>query len=199
VDRNDDSGSLDVAACVARARQGDETAARELMEHLYPLVVRLVRRHLPRRTSEEDLVQVVFVKMFANLEQYSGTVPVEHWVSRIAVNTCLNQLQAEKIRPELRWADLSEEQAHVLESLTASPDELHPATALAARELVELMFARLAPADRLLLTLLYLEDRSVAEVQQLTGWNQPVIKIRAFRARQKLRKQFQHLIAGEHP
>ena len=187
--------SLDVAACVQRVRRRDEDAARALFRHLYPLVARLVRSHLPRRTSQEDLVQTVFMKLFAKLDGFSGAVPLEHWVSRIAINTCLNQLAAEKTRPELRWADLSEEQAQALEAVTAGPEELDPSQNLAAREMVEKLLAQLAPADRLVLTLLHLEGRSVDEVQQITGWNGPVIKVRAFRARRKLRKHFETLMA----
>jgi RNA polymerase sigma-70 factor (ECF subfamily) len=162
---------------------------------LYPLVARLVRSHLPQRTSQEDLVQTVFMKVFANLDRFSGAVPLEHWVSRIAINTCLHQLAAEKARPELRWADLSEEQAQALEAVTAGPEELEPGRTLAAREIVEKLLAQLAPADRLLLTLLHLEGRSVDEVRQITGWNAPVIKVRAFRARRKLRKHFEKLLS----
>jgi RNA polymerase sigma factor (sigma-70 family) len=187
--------SLDVAACVERVLQRDEEAARELFRHLYPLVARLVRSHLPRRTSQEDLVQTVFMKIFANLDRYSGAVPLEHWVSRIAVNTCLNQLAAEKARPELRWADLSEEQSEVLEATMAGREELEPSGSVAAREVVQKLLAQLAPAERLLLSLLHLEGRSVAEVQQITGWNVPVIKVRAFRARRKLRKRYEKLMS----
>ena len=187
--------SFDVAACVERVRRRDEDAARALFGHLYPLVARLVRSHLPRRTSQEDLVQTVFMKMFASLDRFSGTVPLEHWVSRIAINTCLNQLAAEKARPELRWADLSEEQTQTLEAVTAGPEELDPLQNLAAREIVEKLLAQLAPTDRLVLTLLHLEGRSVEEVRELTGWNAPVIKVRAFRARRKLRKHFETLMA----
>jgi RNA polymerase sigma-70 factor (ECF subfamily) len=179
---------------VERVRRRDEDAARALFRHLYPLVARLVRSHLPRRTSPEDLVQTVFMKIFANLDSFSGTVPLEHWVSRIAINTCLNQLAAERVRPELRWADLSEEQMQVLESVTAGPEELDPLQNLASREIVEKLLAQLAPADRLLMTLLHLEGRSVEEVRQITGWNVPVIKVRAFRARRKLRKHFEKLM-----
>ena len=189
--------TLDVAACVERVRHRDEDAARALFRHLYPLVARLVHSHLPRRTSPEDLVQTVFMKVFANLDRFSGAVPLEHWVSRIAVNTCLNQLAAEKVRPELRWADLSEEQAETLEAVMSAPDEAAPSQNLAAREIVEKLLAQLAPADRLLMTLLHLEGRSVAEVQQITGWNVPVIKVRAFRARRKLRKHFEKLMSGK--
>jgi RNA polymerase sigma factor (sigma-70 family) len=187
--------SFDVAACLRRVRQGDEDAARALFRHLYPLVARLVRSHLPRRTSQEDLVQTVFMKVFAKLEGFSGAVPLEHWVSRIAINTCLNQLAAEKVRPELRWADLSEEQSQTLEAATAGPEELDPAQNFAARELAERLLEQLVPQDRLLLTLLHLEGRSVEEVRQITGWNVPVIKVRAFRARRKLRACFDKLAA----
>jgi RNA polymerase sigma-70 factor, ECF subfamily len=190
---------IDVAACVERARQRDEDAARALFRHLYPLVARLVHSHLPRRTSPEDLVQTVFMKVFANLDRFSGTVPLEHWVSRIAVNTCLNQLAAEKIRPELRWADLSEEQAEALKATVSAPEGLEPFQNVAAREIVEKLLAQLAPADRLLMTLLHLEGWSVAEVQQITGWNVPVIKVRAFRARRKLKKHFQRLMSEKNP
>ena len=185
---------FDVTTCVAQVRRRDEEAARALFRHLYPLVARLVRSHLPRRTSPEDLVQTVFMKIFANLDNFSGAVPLEHWVSRIAINTCLNQLAAEKARPELRWADLSEEQAQALEAVTAGQAELDPLQNLASREIVEKLLAQLAPADRLVLTLLYLEGRSVDEVRQITGWNVPVIKVRAFRARRKLRKHFEKLM-----
>ena len=186
---------FDMAGCLARVRQRDEDAARSLLNQLYPLVIKLVRAHLPRRTSEEDLAQVIFMKVFAKIEQFSGTVPFEHWVSRIAVNTCLNQLQAEKIRPELRWADLSEEEERVLESLATTTAEFqHPADQVASRDLVDKLLAKLSPDDRLLMNLIHLEGHSIEEVKKLTGWNNSLIKVRAFRARRKLRKYFTTLI-----
>jgi RNA polymerase sigma-70 factor (ECF subfamily) len=189
---------LDMAACLQGVRERDEDAARDLLNHLYPLVIKIVRSHLPRRTSEEDLAQVVFMKVFAKLDQYAGKVPFEHWVSRIAVNTCLNQLQAEKIRPELRWADLSEEEEKMLDSLRSTTEDLHPTHHLAARELTEKLLADLSPADRLVLTMLHLEGRSVDEVREATGWSRSLIKVRAFRARQRLKKQFEKFIEQEH-
>ena len=177
-----------MAGCVQRVRQRDEDAARLLMDRLYPVVLKVVRAHLPRRTSEEDLVQNVFLKVFANLGQYQGQVPVEHWVSRIAVNTCLNALKAEKVRPELRWSDLTDEVQHVVESLAADEIDVRDHQGLAARELVQELLARLSPADRLVVRLLHLEEKSVAEVQALTGWSATLVKVRAFRARKKLQK-----------
>src|SRR6202040_895820 len=101
---------LDAGALVEAVLRNDDEAARELVRRLYPLVAKLVRAHRPRRTAEEDLCQMIFIKVFQKLSQFSGKVPLEHWVSRIAVNTCLSQIEAEKVRPELRHADLSEEQ-----------------------------------------------------------------------------------------
>src|ERR1700758_5733237 len=115
-----DEQPFDVAGCLERVRGRDQIAARELVEHLYPLVIRIVRAHLPRRVSEEDLAQDIFLKMFTRLEQYQGAVPFPHWVSRIAVTTCIDQLRAQKRRPEFRWADLSENEAEVLDNVLTS-------------------------------------------------------------------------------
>jgi RNA polymerase sigma-70 factor (ECF subfamily) len=165
-----------------------------LLHHLYPLVIKLVRAHLPRRTSEEDLAQTVFMKIFTNLNQYSGTVPLEHWVSRIAINTCLNQVRMEKVRPEMRWSDLSEEEEYVLERLAATADEVQPDHQYASRELVEKLLGRLSPEDRLVIQLLHIEGRTIEEIRQLTGWNIALIKVRAFRARHKLRQHLASLL-----
>jgi len=184
---------LDVAALVAGALRDDEEAARALVGRLYPFVARLVRAHRPRRAAEEDLCQMIFIKMFQNLGQYSGAVPLEHWLSRIAINTCLNQIRSEKARPELRRADLSEEQAAVVDNLSATSEELAPGRALAARDLVDHLQAGLKPAERLVINLMYLEQKSVAEIRKLTGWSAPLVKVRAFRARQKLKEALTRL------
>ena len=180
---------LDAAALVAAARQHDESAARELVRRLYPLVLKLVRSHRPRRTAEEDLCQMIFIKIFQKLSQFSGKVPLEHWVSRVAINTCINQIQAEKVRPEFRHADLSEDEVAVVQNLAATPEELRPDRSVAARDLVERLLAALRPAERLVIDLLYLQERSVTEIQALTGWGASLVKMRAFRARQKMKQQ----------
>src|SRR5213083_282559 len=116
----------DASALVQAALQHDDEAARALVQRLYPTVAKIVRAHRPRRTAEEDLCQMSFIRVFQKLSQFSGKVPLEHWVSRIAVNTCLNQIESEKVRPELRHADLSEEERAVVENLAASSNELAP-------------------------------------------------------------------------
>lgn len=186
-------GSLDVAGCLARIRQQDEDAARALVNHLYPLVMKIVRSHLPRRMDEEDLAQIIFSRVFSRMDQFSGDVPFEHWVSRVAVNTCLNQLRAEKARPELRWADFKEEEAEVLERLLMNSEDANPSDAAAARDLAWKLLESLPPQDRLILNLMDVEGRSVEDVREITGWGASMIKVRAFRARGKLRKEFARL------
>src|SRR5712691_4124750 len=187
----------DASALVEAALRHDDEAARELVCRLYPLVAKVVRAHRSRRTPEEDLCQMIFIKVFQRLNHFSAKVPLEHWVSRIAINTCLNQIAAEKVRPELRHADLSEEEAAVVENLAATSDEVAPDRKFAARDLVERLLASLKPVERLIIDLLYLQQRSVAEIQALTGWSASLIKVRAFRARRKMKAELSRLSPGE--
>lgn len=187
----------DASALVKAALQHDDEAARELVRQLYPLVAKLVRAYRFRRTSEEDLSQMIFIKVFQKLSQFSGKVPLEHWVSRIAVNTCLNQIESEKVRPELRQADLSEEEQAVAENLAVSSEELAPDKRFASRQLVEHLLAALKPAERLVIDLLYLQGLSVAEIKKMTGWNEPLVKVRAFRARNKMKQQLAKISSKE--
>lgn len=185
---------FDLADCLARVRQGDDAAAAALVDHLYPLVTRIIGGHRPRRADAEDLKQEIFLKMFSHLEQYRGVVPFERWVSRIAVNHCLNALRSQRVRPEWRFADLSEEQAEVIDAVATDSDrQPHPAEALGARELLNLLLNGLTPRERMLMEWLELQDRSVEEVRQITGWSAVRIRVAAHRARKKLNRFYQAL------
>lgn len=183
----------DAGALVEAALRHDDEAAGQLVRRLYPLVAKIVRSHRPRRTPEEDLCQMIFIRMFQRLDQFSGKVPIEHWVSRIAVNTCLNQIESEKVRPELRYADLTEEEEAVVENLSTSVEELAPDKQFASRQLVEHLLDLLKPAERLVIDLLYLQGRSIEEIRKLTGWTAALVKVRAFRARRKMKAQLDRL------
>ncbi len=190
---------FDLARCLERVRQQDQDAAHALVEQLYPLVIRIVRSHLPVRAAEEDLAQEVFLKLFSRLEQYQprAGIPFEHWVARLAVRTCLDALRAEHRRPEVRWGDLSVEQSAWVEFMLvedAAPPDTTPG---AARELVEHLLSQLQADDRLVINMLDLEQKSVNEISRLTGWSVALVKVRAFRARRKLRKLAEVLKAQE--
>ena len=136
---------------------------------------------------------MIFIKIFQKLSQFSGKVPLEHWVSRVAVNTCLSQIESEKMRPELRHADLSEEEQAVVENLAVSSEELAPDRQLASRQLVEHLLQMLKPVERVVIDLLYLQGRSVEEIHKITGMSVAAIKVRAFRARQKMKAQLEKI------
>ena len=140
---------------------------------------------------------MIFIKIMQKLSQFSGQVPLEHWVSRIAINTCINQIQAEKARPELREADLSEEQLAVVQQMATTNGELAPDQRFASRELVEHLMLTLKPAERLVIDLLYFQQKSVADIQKLTGWSNALVKVRAFRSRRKMKKQMALISARE--
>jgi RNA polymerase sigma-70 factor (ECF subfamily) len=186
---------FDLALCLEQVRTRDENAARTLVERLYPLVAKLVHAHLPQRDEPEDLIQEVFMKVFARLEQFRGDVPFQHWVSRVTISTCFDRLRAQKRRPLVRWSDLSEEEQVVVERIAAK--EATDGSEVLAWDVLDRLLEALAPSERVLINLLELEQKTIAEVCALTGWNSGVVRIRAFRARRKLKQLYQQLERGE--
>ncbi len=177
---------------LSRVRAGDDDAARFVVEQLYDHVRKIVLAHLPRRDDPEDLMQEVFMKMFSRLDQFRGEVPFENWVARIALFTCQDRLRRQRARPEWRWADLSEEE-HTF--LTETPGEISVTTAAyeTACDLLDKLLSTLKSQEQALIRWLDLEQKSIAEVCALSGSNSGVIRIRAFRARQKLKTAWRKL------
>lgn len=193
--------AFDVQACLVRVRAGDNAAASALIDYLHPQVRRLVRNHLPRRESEEDLLQEVFIKLFQKLDAYQSRagIPFEHWVSRMTVRTCLDALRAERSRPEWRMADLSEGETEWMDFLLSRQADTPQHDSADAKAIVTRLLSLLSPPDRLVLTLLDLEQRSTLEISEITGWTRPMVKMRAMRARYKLRQTAQRLMKNEFP
>jgi len=179
----------DVAAWL---REHDEAAARRLLDALYPQVIRIVRNHLPFRLDEEDLAQEVFAQFFRTLERYDPTRPLENWLSRLALNVCLKALRSRQRRPELRWSDLSEDERRAADALHQGPDDA-PAFGSETKALLHRAMDGLSAEDRLVITLLHLEEKSLQEIQSLTGWSSVLIRMRAYRARRKLHRLLQGL------
>lgn len=171
---------------ITLVKQGDEPAARRLVDALYPQVIRIVRSHLPNRSDDDDAAQEVFMKVFGRIDQYradQGVFP--HWVSRIAVNHCLDRLRSLRSRRVLTYAELDTEEATFVSQLMAQdePEAERPDETLAV---LEKLLSGLNERERIVIRLLDLEQRSVREVAELTGWGDSKIKVTAMRARRRL-------------
>ena len=187
------SHDFDYDSCIARVRADDESAARALIEQLHPLVMRIAHAQRPAAIAAEDIAQEVFAKVFHRLDQYQGRAPFPHWVARITTLACLEHRRRAWVRRELRWSDLSEEQQAVI---TADPESVAPNAVEKPRDaagLVRRLLDTLPEKERLIVTLLDLEGKSVAEISTLTGWGASRIKVTAWRARRKLGKTAQRL------
>ena len=182
------------AELVKRASGGDEDACDRLVELLYPLVAKIVRSHIRQSADHDDVIQEAFMKTFLKLEQYRGPQPFPHWVSRLAVTTCYDWLRKRRARPLHSYSDLSESEAEIVER-TLSGDVSGDSSL--QREvldgLLDKLILSLNPREQIVIRLLDLEERSIKEAQEITGWSASKIKTAAMRARRKLALELRRL------
>jgi RNA polymerase sigma-70 factor (ECF subfamily) len=172
---------------IAAVRKGDVAKFEPLIARYQPRVFATARRYARREDEIQDIVQEVFIKAFQKLDSFRAEAPFEHWLMRMAVRTCYDFLRSHQRNRETTLTDLSDPEVDWLERFAASPEDNSKNTD-AARALVERVMAQLSPEARLVITLLEIEDRSVKEIAQLTGWSVPLVKVRAFRARAQMKK-----------
>ena len=176
----------------------NEDAARRLMEALHPRIAAIIRRHWSRPEEWDDLEQEVFLRVFEALPRFrTEGAPLEHWVSRITLNVCRKRWRSQSRRPEWRWADLGEGERRVYLDARQAEDPLKEVESRDARSLMHKLLDSLNADDRLILSLLHLEEKSVHEIASLTGLSQVAVRVRAFRARKKLHEALRHLEPGE--
>ena len=176
-------------------KQGDEPAARRLVDALYPQIIRIVRSHLPNRSDDDDALQEVFMKVFTKIDQYRSAEGLfSHWVSRIAVNHCRDRLRSLRARRVLTYAELDVEEAVFVNHLMAAEDhQPQPAMAGETHAVLEKLLSGLNERERIVIRLLDLEQRSVREVAELTGWGESKVKVTAMRARRHLGERLAQL------
>jgi RNA polymerase sigma-70 factor (ECF subfamily) len=170
------------ADLIAAVLKGDIASFEPLVKKYSPRLFATARRYARRESEVEDIVQEVWTKAFQKLSSFRGEAPFEHWLMRLAVRTCFDALRSHKRNRETSFSELSEPESDWLDRFVAEPDQASE-NAAAARELVERLLAQLSPPARLVITLLEIEERSVKEISQLTGWSVALVKVRAFRAR----------------
>ena len=172
---------------------GDTSSFEPLVTKYQPRVFATARKYARRDSEVEDIVQEVFLKAFSKLSSFRGESPFEHWLMRLAVRTCYDYLRAHQRNREQVLAEITEEEVQWLEKVTSTSDPDAEQNATAARLIVHKLMEHLSPESRLIIQLLEIEEKSLKEISQLTGWSIPMIKVRAFRARAAMRKMLTKL------
>ena len=140
------------------------------------------------RTVWEELVQTVFVEAYLHLARFRREAPFLHWLRKIATRVGYHH-----------WQTQARQRKRNVQPLAIDP-------AIAAREqdvseqqddaaMLHVLLNELPPRDRLVLTMIHIEERSVAETAELIGWSQVMVKVQAFRARKKLRDLWQRRVS----
>jgi RNA polymerase sigma-70 factor (ECF subfamily) len=152
-------------------------------------------RFFRQRSLVEEAAQEVFLKAFTQLGSFEGRGSFEGWLTRIATNTCLNMVRGAKRRPESSVSDLTEDEHGWLEQQSARDgNQTTVENALVATDLADRLLAVLPPEDQQALLMIDGEDASIKEVAEATGWSESKVKVRAFRARRKLREAMEKLL-----
>ena len=173
---------------------GDETAFEELFDRHKRLVAAIAARYFRRPEQVEEIIQISFSKVYFELPNFRGAheLSLAGWLSRITRNACIDALRSFKRRPEDLSCDLTDDErtdvlAFASTDLTAEQQHID-------RDLADKLLSKLSNEDRVLLQMLYVEGLSINEAADALGWAGPKTKLRAWRARNALRKYLKRLM-----
>ena len=168
-------------ALVAASLDGDERAFADLVARHKRRVFATAARFARDDHQLDDICQEVFVRAFRHLGKFRGEAPFAHWLARITVSACYDFLRKERRVREHVSLD-----AAVFEMPDRGIDAAR--SAARAREVLDYALQRLSADERLIITLAEIEERPMREIAELTGWSESNVKVRAFRARQNLKR-----------
>jgi RNA polymerase sigma-70 factor (ECF subfamily) len=179
-----------------QAQDGDESAFAEIVRRYSPRVFSVASRFFRQRSLVEEAAQEVFLKAFTQLGSFEGRGSIEGWLTRIATNTCLNMIRGAKRRPEFTVSDLTDDEQRWLDHHSAGDGNEQPSVenSLVATDLADRVLSVLSPEDQQALLMIDGEDASIKEVAEATGWSESKVKVRAFRARKKVREAMEKLL-----
>lgn len=197
VKRRVDYESSQEGALVRRAQQGDEAAFREIVERYQSKVFSIINGIIRQRNDVEDIAQQVFSKVYFSIRNFDFRSSLITWIYKITVNECFDYLRKKKVRKLVYESDLSEDEVRRVENTEPAVDRQVPVDQnLARRDYVVKLLTRVSEEERNLLMLKEVEGHSVEELAEMTGMNENTIKVKLFRARQKLVKVAQRLERG---
>jgi len=185
------TGKPDDRELVRQAQKGASDAFEELVRRHQRRVTAVVGGILRRREDIEDVAQQVFLKAYVSIQRFDMRSAFSTWLYKIAVNECWDYLRKKKVRPLSYEADLSEEQArHVEQFVSADGVADNPGQRAELREIVERLLADLSEEDRTMLVLKEAQGFAVEEIGTMLDLNVNTVKVRLFRARRRLAKNY---------
>ena len=189
-----DYGKSEEADLIRRVQAGDEMAFRDIVERYQAKVFSIIFGILRNHNDAEDIAQQVFAKIYFSIRSFDFRSSLLTWIYKITVNECYDYLRKKKVRKLVYESDFSAEDSLKMENTDAAIDTNLPAdTVLAQRDLVNKLLSKISEEDRSLILLKEVEGHSVEELSHMTGMNENTIKVKLFRARQKLLKAAQRL------
>ncbi len=176
---------------IERARAADGQAFNQLVLAYRKRILGIISRLIGRPEDVEDVAQEVFVRLYYSLDQLRAAEVFEPWLYRLTVNAAYDYLRRRKRRPESRMADLSEQQVTMADSVAGGRQQENEREKGRVREFVDALFRHVSEDDRLLLTLKEVEGLSLKELEEIYKVNENALKVRLFRARQRVLKAHQ--------
>jgi len=176
---------------IERARGGDDAAFNQIVMAYRKRVLGIVARNIGRPEDVEDVGQEVFLRLYFSLDQLRSPEVFEPWLYRLTVNAAYDYLRKQKRRPESRMADLSEQQLLVADALAGKKSQAEHQNATNIREFTEALLGEVSEEDRILLTLKEVEGLSLKELEEIYGAKENALKVRLFRARQRVLKAYE--------
>jgi RNA polymerase sigma-70 factor (ECF subfamily) len=183
---------------VERAQAGDAQAFNQIVHAYRRRIFGTVSRLIGRPEDVEDVAQEVFIRLYYSLDQLRSPEVFEPWLYRLTVNAALDYLRKRRKRKmETRVADLSEQQVMMADAAAGSKAEVDEKEKARIREMVDSLLAGVSEEDRLLLTLKEVEGLSLKELEKIYGVNENALKVRLFRARQRVLRAYAARRGGE--
>lgn len=175
---------------VRKAKAGDGGAFNEVVTAYRRRIMGTVARLIGRPEDVEDVAQEVFLRLYYSMDQLRSPEVFEPWLYRLTVNASLDYLRKRRRRGESRMADLSEQQVMMADAAAGTRWSNEEAQKAKTRELVDALLSEVSESDRVLLTLKEVEGLSLKELQSIYDVNESALKVRLFRARQRVLKAF---------
>jgi RNA polymerase sigma-70 factor (ECF subfamily) len=176
---------------IERARGGDDSAFNQIMQAYRKRILGTIARLIGRPEDVEDVGQEVFVRLYYSLDQLRTAEVFEPWLYRLTVNAAYDYLRRQRRRRESRMSDLSEQQVTLADASEGSVRSDEQERRTRVRELVEELLGAVSEEDRILLKLKEVEGLSLRELERIYRVNENALKVRLFRARQRVLKAFE--------